>query len=127
MLEAIEPSLGAAVSKDGTRGGNIPKEFDLSLVSLPFFWCWDIDPTLLSIALNLRVEDRQLAQPICELRILGYGIGRCDRSVEPPEDLLERVVIALTVAARQVREAASSRLQQGGILYEDLIAGIAMT
>ena len=95
-----------SVEFDGFREAEPPA----GLVSLRRFERRNIDPTSTPIAFNLRVEDRQLSQPIDELRILRRGVGRSDRSVEPPENLLERVVIALAVAARQIGERARCRL-----------------
>ena len=78
------------------------------------------------MTLHLSVQNLQLPQSVAELRILRRRIGRADRSVKPPEDLLKSVVVTLTVSARQICEAACSGFQQGRVLNKYLIAGVAM-
>ncbi len=79
------------------------------------------------MASHFGVEDPQLPQAIGELRILWCSAALPDGSIEPPKDLLESVVVALTVAARQIGKSARRRLQQRGILDEDLVAVVAVT
>src|SRR5580692_7389836 len=131
--ERIRDKIAAPKKKGMWMGGMVPLGYDTEgckldcFVSLRRFRCWNIHPTLLPMTLHLSVQNRQLPKAIAELRILRRGIRCTERSVEPPEDLLEGVVVALAVAARQVGVAARRRLQQGRILYVDLIGGIAMT
>jgi len=70
------------------------------------FKCWKINPTSDLMALQRGVEDRELPKSIDELRILGQAARCADRSIEPPEDLLECVIVAFAMAAWKIGIAA---------------------
>src|SRR5208337_2270514 len=97
-----------------------------AFLSLPGFDWWNIGPPSCSMALELGVKDDQLPQSIGELRVF-EGVARIsNRSIEAPEDLLERVVIAFAVSAGKIGVGASRRLEQRRIFDHNLIARIAM-
>ena len=72
----------------------------------------EFHPTPLSVAFKLRLHYPHLPQAIQHLRILGNRFSLCDGRIEPPEDLLERVVVSLGVASRQIGVRSSCLLQQ---------------
>src|SRR5271156_1901351 len=60
---------------------------------------WYVHPRALSAAIHFGFENRELPQTIHKLRVLRRGGGIFNRTVEPPEHLLEGVVVAFAVAA----------------------------
>jgi hypothetical protein len=60
---------------------------------------------------QLGFENPQLPEAVGELRILGFGVRMRNGVIEATEDLLERVVVAFAVAARQIGVGARACLQ----------------
>src|SRR5579883_3303717 len=76
----------------------------------------DVDPGVLGVAFELRFEEREATEAVGEGRVFG-GRGRVeDRRVEAAEDLLEGVVVAFAVPAREIGVGAGALFEQRGIL-----------
>src|SRR6185437_3391915 len=85
-----------------------------------------VHPGALFAAGEFGLEDVQLPQAVLELRIFGRRRGVFDRAVETAEDLFERVVVALAVAAGKVGVTARGLLHQRRVFDHDLIRRVAI-
>src|SRR6202789_200800 len=86
----------------------------------------DIHPGSRVVTPECGVQNLKLPQTVGELWIVRLSSGRTDRTVEPPENLLERIVVAFAVATGKIGEGARSGRQQRWIFYENLIRGLAV-
>src|SRR5581483_381296 len=125
-----DPETRAGGRRPCWRGSNTPRRRSPAPSYLPgtgglYRTSGNLDPAAPAMALELRVQNQHLPQPVRELRILRLRIRVFDRRVEAPENLLECVVVAFAVAARQIRIGSRAVLQQSGIFDDDLVGGIA--
>ena len=112
---------GHSSREDG--GGDQRQPKYLSITDLA---CEHIDPASGPMALQFSLEDGELPQTVGELRVFGSNAGCANRCVKAAEHLLEGVAVAFSVAAGQVGVAARLGLEQGRILEEELVAGVAV-
>ena len=76
------------------------------------------------VTIQFGLQNRELPQTVSELRVLDFSARVFNRLVEPAEDLLERIVVALAVAARQVGVQARARQHQRGVFDHDLVLSL---
>ena len=77
------------------------------------------------VARQGRLEKLHHAQTVRKLRVLGRRCWIENRSIEPLEDLLEGVTVALAVPSRQIRKLGCAPVQERRVLEHQLIGNLA--
>src|SRR5437660_12633240 len=91
-----------------------------------FRLCRYVDPAARGITGQRRIQDSELPEPVRELRIFGRGGRVLNGLVEAAKDLFEGIVRAFAVPARKVGKRARARLEQRGVLEDDLVGAVAV-